>query len=263
MTINKLPQNPRIVLLANDWVGLEIVEYFQSRKEHVSALILHPADKAKLAKEIRAVFPRTSLFSADSLRDQETLAKIAGLEADLAISAWFGYILKPEFINIFPSGVINFHNSYLPVNRGKYPHVWAIAKGTKYGVTLHYIDEGIDTGAIIAQRLMKVKPTDIAGTLYDRALHELVELFQDTWPKICANKIRPIIQKGDDGTHHFAREVAELDFVDIEKTYKGEDLISQLRSRSFKDRSYAYFVKNGKKIYVKIELSEKPEFNNG
>ncbi len=249
----------KIVLLANDRVGLAVAKYLKSRKEDIVALVLHPEDKAKMSKEIRTVFPQVPVFFADKLREDDTLERIARLKADLAISAWFGYILKPEFINLFSSGVVNFHNSYLPLNRGKYPHVWALASGSKYGVTLHYIDAGIDTGPIIARREVEINPTDIAGTLYERALDVIVQLFKDTWSALRAWKIKPLVQKAK-ATHHFAREVAELDCIDLKKKYSGGDLINQLRSRSFKDRSYAYFLHKGKKIYVRVELSEKPEF---
>ena len=254
-----LPKKPKVVLLANDMVGLDIAHYLKSRKENIAALVLHPKEKATFAKEIRAVFPRPPLFLADSLRDPATLVKIADLGADIAISAWFGYILKGDFINIFPSGVINFHNSYLPLNRGKYPHVWAIAKGSTYGVTLHYIDDGIDTGAIVARRIVKVLPTDIAGTLYERSLDEIIKLFKKTWPKIHKNSIKPISQRGS-ATHHFAQAVKVLDRIELKKMYRGKEIIDQLRARSFKDHSYAYFLKDGKKIYVKISLSEKQNF---
>lgn len=257
--MNPLPKKPKIILLANDRVGLAIAQYLKSRRENIVALVLHPQNKAKSAKEIRAIFHGIPVFLAESLCDPGTLSRLARLGADIAISAWFGYILKSNFVNLFSSGIVNFHNSYLPLNRGKYPHVWAIATASKYGVTLHYIDEGIDMGDIIARREIKVRPTDTAGTLYTRALDEIVELFKDTWPKLKDNKIHPIIQRGDT-THHFAREVIELDYIDLNKKYRGEDLINQIRSRSFQDRSYAYFEKNGRKIYVKITLSDEQNF---
>ncbi len=259
MKLKTISKNPRIILLANDRVGLAAAKYLKQKGERIAALVLHSKGKAKLAEEIRAVFPTVPVFYADRIREPKTLSRLAALRIEIGISAWFGYILKKEFINLFPAGIINFHNSYLPVNRGKYPHVWALATGSIYGVTLHYVDEGIDTGAIIAHRVIRAAPTDTAGLLYARALDEIVDLFKVIWPRFRANKIRPLTQKGK-ATHHFAREVAELDYIDLSKKYIGEDLINQLRSRSFKDRSYAYFVKNGKKIYVKVELSEKPEF---
>lgn len=154
-------------------------------------------------------------------------------------------------IDIFPCGVISFHNSYLPYNRGKYPHVWAIYNELKYGVSLHYIDEDIDTGDIIARREMKIEPTDIASTLYERSLEEIVELFKVTWPRL--NKISSIPQ--GKGVHHFAKEVGELDVIDLDKTYKGRDIINQLRARSFKDRSYVYYMQDGKKIFIRVSLS--------
>jgi methionyl-tRNA formyltransferase len=255
-----LPKHPKIVLLANDRVGLEITKYLKQQKENIVALVLHPKNNAKLAEEIKKVAKVKNIFYADQLSNPFYLDKIKDLEPDLAILAWFGYILKKEFIQLFPFGCINLHNSYLPYNRGKYPHVWAIYTNSKYGVSIHYVNEKIDAGDIIARKEIKIKPTDTAGSLYERSLEEIVRLFIDTWPKIKEGKVRRIPQNDKIATYHSAKDVEKLDFIDLNKKYTGRELINQLRARSFADRTYAYFLHKGKKIYIKVILSDKPNF---
>ncbi|MDP3954688.1 MAG: formyltransferase family protein [bacterium] len=264
MKLKPIPKSPKVVLLANDLVGLEVAKYLSECKEKIVALVLHPKSNERFSSKIKSVLlrgglVRKNIFYADQLRDPVYLEKISKLNPGLAISAWFGHVLKKNFIDIFPSGVINFHNSYLPYNRGKYPHVWALYDESKYGVSLHYIDEKIDTGKIITRQEIRAMHTDIAGSLYDISLHEIIKLFIKTWPALKKNKIRPISQNKN-GTHHFAKEVERLDFIDIKKRYLGKDLINQLRSRSFKNRSYAYFLHEGKRVYIKVTLSERPNF---
>jgi len=258
--MNSLPKHPKIVLLANDKVGLEITKYLKKQKENIVGLVVHPKNNAKLSEEIKKTAKVKNIFYADQLKSPFYLNKIKNLQPDLALSMWFGYILKKEFIQLFPYGCINLHNSYLPYNRGKYPHVWAIYDNSKYGVSIHYIDEKIDSGDIIARREIKIKPTDIAGDLYERSLKEIVKLFIDTWPKIKQGKIKRIQQNNKIATYHFAKDVKTLDFIDLNKKYTGRELINQLRCRSFTNKTYAYCIYKGKKIYIKISLSEKPNF---
>lgn len=260
MIIKKLPQKPRIVLLANDEVGLEIANYLKLQKENVVCLILHPKDRAKLSDKIKKAINVENIFYADQINSQHCLEKIKKLKPDIALSMWFGYILKEEFIKLFPCGCINLHNSYLPFNRGKYPHVWAIYNGSKYGVSIHYIDEKIDRGDILARKEIKIEPTDTAGVLYGRSLKEIVKLFIYFWPKFKKGEIKAVKQNNKIATINFAKSVEKIDFIDLNKKYSGKQLINQMRSRSFNDRTYAYFLDKNKKIYVKIFLSDKPNF---
>jgi len=253
-----IPQKPRIILLANDEVGLAITRYLKQQKENIIALILHPQKTAKLSDKIKKIVSTENIFYADQIRDPVYLEKIKNLNPDLAILAWFGYILKKEFIDIFPSGCINFHNSFLPYNRGRCPQVWAINNGSKYGVTLHYIDEGIDTGDIIIRKKIKPEIIDTAGTLYEKALDEIVKLFQKNWLKIKANQIKPIKQNHKIATHHFAKDAKNLDFIDWNKKYLAKDLINRMRSGTSNDKAYTHFIYKGKKVYLKIFLSFEP-----
>lgn len=257
-----IPRFPKIILLANGLVGLEISKYLIKSKDHIVGLVLHSRGKGQLSKEIRNLVRPKYVFFAQQLENKSVLKKIKEMKPDLAISAWFGYLLQKEFISIFPSGCINFHNSYLPYNRGKYPHVWAINnQNIPYGVTLHFIDEGIDTGDIIKRKKITIDITDTAQSLYQKSLKEIVQLFIRNWEKIRNNKIKPIKQTEILASHHYAKDVVDIDLINLSQKYTGLEFINKLRSRSFSDRSYSYFLYNGKKIYVKITLARKHLFN--
>lgn len=260
MIVKQLPKNPRIILLANDRVGLEVAKYLKKCRENIVALILHPKNNSRLFNEIKKIVNIRNIFTANQIKLPKYLEKIKELEPDIAICAWFGYILKKRFINIFPAGCINLHNSYLPYNRGKYPHVWSIYTSGKYGVSIHYIEKNIDTGPIVAKKKIKIKITDIAGTLYERALEEIVKLFIKIWPKLKQGKIKSMPQNNKVATFHLAKDIEKIDFIDLDKKYSACDLINQLRARSFQDRTYAYFLYKGKRIYVKLLLSDQPNF---
>ena len=107
--------------------------------------------------------------------------------AEIGFSVVGTRIFSAEEIAAVPLGIVNLHLAPLPRYRGRYSFTHAILAGDAYfGVTLHYIDEGLDTGPIIAERTFPIKPTDTAWSLYLRAQREGTELFRDLSPTILA-----------------------------------------------------------------------------
>lgn len=101
---------------------------------------------------------------------------------DLAISYTYSFIVKEDVIDALHGNIINLHTSYLPFDRGSSPNLFNIIEGSPRGVTIHYMDKGLDTGAIIAQKLV---PLDKKGTLkssYDQLDMEIKNLFKAIFP---------------------------------------------------------------------------------
>ena len=103
----------------------------------------------------------------------------------LGISALFRHVFPKTFIDMVDFPIVNLHPSLLPIGRGADPIPWAIIEGHEVGVTIHKVDEGLDTGNVIAQRII---PTDLgktAGDIYIVAMEQLLllleELLED-WP---------------------------------------------------------------------------------
>lgn len=249
----------RILLLANNIVGLKVTQYLKKGKEEIIALAVHEKDKQKFTKEIikASGLPKNKIIKAGNLRDPKTLERIKKLKPDIIISAFWGYILKPELFRIPPQGTINMHPGFLPFERGVNPNVWPFIENTPAGVTIHYIDEGTDTGDIIERKEIKITPLDTADTLYEKTLDEMVKLFTKTWPLIKSGKNKRIPQsKLGQFTFHKIKDLEKLDTIDLNKTVKAKDLINFLRSRSYKDRYYTHYFDNGKKVFIRIELSD-------
>lgn len=77
---------------------------------------------------------------------------VTKINPDFIISYNYKYIIPSEIVRKFYGKIINLHISYLPYNRGYYPNVWSFLDNTPKGVTIHLIDEGIDTGDILLQK---------------------------------------------------------------------------------------------------------------
>ena len=92
---------------------------------------------------------------------------------DLIVLAGFMWLLGKTFLNEFPEKVINIHPSLLPAFRGLDAQRQALDYGVRYtGCTVHFVDEGTDTGPIIGQRVVPVMPDDTEDILAARILGE-------------------------------------------------------------------------------------------
>lgn len=243
----------RILLLANNWVGLAIAKYLHGCHENIVALGIPEKDKQKFTNEIirSAAVSKKNVFTASKLLNSDFVRALA---PDIIIAAFWGYILKPDVISIPPKGCINFHPGYLPYNRGMNPNVWPFVERTPAGVTLHYMNPGIDAGDIIARQKVPITPIDTAGSLYDKTLVAIVDLFKKEWPKIKAGKNKRVKQRGNT-TFHFAAEVASLDELDLHKRFVARDLINLLRARSYSNHFFSFYKDKGKKVYIRVQLS--------
>ena len=228
----------------------------KSETKNIVGLILHSPEKQKYGEEIVSVYdmPEDKIFYGNTLNNENILNAICNLQPDIAISVYFGYIFKKSFLDLFPWGCINFHPAYLPYNRGAYPNVWSIIDGTPAGTTLHYVNEGIDSGDIISQKQIVTNITDTGETLYHRLESASVELFKETWPRILTGDIHPVSQNIQEGTYHNVHDVDKIDEIHLNRTYNAGELINILRARTFPPHNGAYIIQNQKKIYVNIQL---------
>ena len=105
--------------------------------------------------------------------DCELIRILSGAGVELIVLAGFMRILTPSFLRAFPQKIINIHPALLPAFPGTHVQQKAIDYGVKFsGCTVHFIDEGVDTGPIIIQAVVPVLPSDNAETLASRILKE-------------------------------------------------------------------------------------------
>jgi len=109
------------------------------------------------------------IATPQSINAAESLDWLRSLAPDLAVVVAYGQILKPAVLAAPRLGCINVHTSLLPRYRGAAPIPWAVANGDREtGVTIMHMDPGMDTGDIIAQRVVSIHADDTAGSVHDR-----------------------------------------------------------------------------------------------
>jgi methionyl-tRNA formyltransferase len=112
------------------------------------------------------------------------------------------------------------HISYLPYNRGYDPNIWSFLENTPKGVTIHYMDEGIDSGDILVQKeIVFDESKETLETTYDALQKSIVQLFKENWIKIISGKIEPRKQIGN-GTIHYKADQFKFMHLIKEKGWK-------------------------------------------
>jgi UDP-4-amino-4-deoxy-L-arabinose formyltransferase/UDP-glucuronic acid dehydrogenase (UDP-4-keto-hexauronic acid decarboxylating) len=134
------------------------------------------------------------VFKPQDINDPEFVAQVRAIAPDLLFTAFYSQIYKRRLLEVVGSS-INLHFAPLPRYRGSYPGAWAIINGeSQHGVTLHYMDPGVDSGDIIAQIMVDISPRETGLSLYDKCEKAGLDLLRETWPKIAAGDVQPTPQ---------------------------------------------------------------------
>jgi methionyl-tRNA formyltransferase len=248
----------KVVCFANNAVGLEAVRHLRDVNAKIVALVLHDPERQKLGNEIveTAGVPDQNVICASRLNQAVTIDQIKSLSPDCGVSAFFGQIIRKPIIDLFPRGIVNLHTSLLPLNRGSWPNVWSIIDQTDAGVTMHLVDEGVDTGPVLAQEKVVICPTDNGCTLNQRLEESLIKLFKSNWKKFAAGQLRPQPQDDTKATTHRVRDSAEFDRIDLDTNYRASDLINIIRARTFPPHRGAYFEIDGQKYFLELKIEK-------
>ena len=141
----------------------------------VAVVLSDVADAGILARarerDLRAEFipPGPFRTKLDEAAERAYIAALQAAEVDLVVLAGFMRILKGDVLRAFPHRVVNIHPSLLPAFSGLEAWKQALDYGVKCtGCTVHFVDQGVDTGPIIAQQTVPVLDGDTAATLHER-----------------------------------------------------------------------------------------------
>ena len=243
----------RIALLPDLVVGQEIMRFLLERFNQDVELIV-TTKGSSFADEARSSGKRHLTWGQFRRVAKKRPAEFEGIE--MGVLAWWPYIVKAPQIELFPKGYLNFHPSLLPYNRGKHPNFWAIVEQCPFGVTLHKIDSGIDTGPIIAQRPVAYDWTDTGATLYDKARRAIVALFKETYPKLRSDSLPTVEQPSDFGSFHHSSELDPASKLDLDKQHIARDLLNLLRARTFPGHPACCFEEDGDTYEVRVTINK-------
>jgi methionyl-tRNA formyltransferase len=162
----------RVIFFGNHTVGLIVLKEFFKQSEIV-AVFAHPdnSDDGILYESVRewAQYSCLKVYKPDGVKGGGWERLMLSLKPDLIVIADYKYIIPENIITIPNLGAINFHPSILPKYRGRAPVNWAMINGEdKVGLTVHFIDKGVDSGPIIDQKIIKVSFEDTIKDVHEK-----------------------------------------------------------------------------------------------
>lgn len=135
-------------------------------------------------------------FKLEDINSEKAIYKLKKYACDLLVSMSFNQIFKREILEIAKYGIINCHAGKLPFYRGRNILNWVLINDEKeFGITVHFVDEGIDTGDIIIQRTFAIADSDDYNTLLNVAFEECSKALYDSIVLFLNNEVKSIPQK--------------------------------------------------------------------
>jgi len=225
----------RILYIGTGDIGLPALGWLLGSGHEIAAVFTQPDKPAGRSMELRpspikllALEHGVPVFQPAKIRAADSVAQIQGLGADLIVVMAYGQILPKGVLEAARIACINLHASILPRHRGAAPIQSAILAGdAETGVTVMYMDEGLDTGDILLIRRLPIDRHETGGALHDRlaaatpgALAEAVEL-------LAAGKAPRTPQKNDLAT--YAKKLGREDGL-IRWERSSEEICRQIRA---------------------------------
>lgn len=248
-----------VILMGKHNVSVSCLEEILKFGDNV-IVVMHPDEFLgpvpwQMSLEGAAAKHNLQTYFPENVNAPEFLDIAKEFEPDIILSLQFKQILKKELLEIPRLGSLNLHFSLLPKYGGVYPGNWAILnREEKAGVTLHFMDEGVDTGDLIAQKEVLIDNDETARSLYDKSTLVGVTLFKEMYPSIREGKIPRISQDRSKATYY---GIKSIDFekdskVDWSATTK--KVYTKIRAFTFPPYQYPRTFYKGKKLEI-IESS--------
>ena len=142
--------------------------------------------------------------------DPLTLEVVEQFAPELVISYNYRHIIKGDVIRYMENAIINLHISFLPWNKGADPNIWSFIDDTPKGVTIHRLEEGLDTGRIIWQRELQFdEDAETLSSTYQKLNEEIVKLLMEHWENLEAGDY-PLREQEGEGSYHRKSDLQRL-----------------------------------------------------
>lgn len=247
----------RIVFMGTPEFAVGILDTILNTNFEVVGVITAPDKPAGRGQKIKysavkeyALEKNLKLLQPTNLKEEAFLAELKDLNANLQVVVAFRML--PKVVWDMPKfGTFNLHASLLPNYRGAAPINWAIINGeTKTGVTTFFIDDKIDTGAMILSKEVAITPDENAGQLHDTLMHLGSQAVAETLELIQNGKAETTLQV--DSAEIKTAYKLNKDNCKIDWNRPGKEIHNQIRGLSPYPAAWSFFSDNGQEWNVKI-----------
>ncbi|AZQ44447.1 methionyl-tRNA formyltransferase [Nonlabens ponticola] len=247
----------KIVFYGTPEFATGVLETLHKSPHEIVGVVTAPDKPAGRGRKIQeshvkqyAVQNNLNVLQPTNLKAQEFLDDLQSLEADLQVVVAFRML--PKAVWSMPSrGTFNLHASLLPQYRGAAPINWAIINQEKVtGVTTFFIDEKIDTGAIIDQESISIEKDENVGSLYSTLMQLGAQLTLKTVNAIAKGDVSTTIQKNAQDLKEAPKLNAKNTTIDFEKSAREVDAL--VRGLNPYPVAKASLIQDGEQMTVKI-----------
>lgn len=257
----------RIVFMGTPDFAVTNLKALLDAKYNVVGVITAPDKPAGRGQQLQqsavklfALEHALKILQPTNLKDEQFLNSLRDLNANLQIVVAFRML--PEAVWKMPQyGTFNLHASLLPQYRGAAPIHWAIINGeTQTGVTTFFIDDKIDTGAIIASKSTNILADETVGELHDKLMRLGSDLIVDTVKLIETNQVRTSIQTISSNlktAYKLNKDNCKIDWdQDIDQVY------NKIRGLNPFPTAWTYLFNDNDELSIKIFDIEKEILNH-
>ena len=217
----------RIVFMGTPDFSVPTLKALVDAGHDVAAVVTQPDKPKGRGKEmqmtpvkVQALEYKIPVYQPVKARDPEFVSLLKEMQPDAMVVAAFGQLLPKTILDIPQYGCVNIHASLLPKYRGAAPIQWAVINGDPYtGVSTQRMDEGVDTGDIILEEKVEIRPDETGGSLFDRLAEVGAELCVKTIEAI-ENGTAVYTPQDNSKATHTAKIHKELGSIDWTKSAK-------------------------------------------
>lgn len=197
------------------------------------------------------------------INSSDVLAWVTECKPDIIFCFGWSRIIGTRLLALPKLGILGFHPAALPANRGRHPLIWSLVLGlSQTASTFYFMDDGVDSGDILSQEFIEIRPEDSVEILYKRVTNSAIKQIHDFLPHLSNGTFRRIPQSSVNA--NIWRKRRELDGC-IDWRMSAESIHNLVRAIS-KPYVGAHFVYMGNQYKVwntKIELNVPPNLEPG
>lgn len=186
----------KVILFGCQQIAIDISRFLHSQQNvSLSKIITYEvlSDISRGQESIKTVAAEMGVELASPTKiTNKLMQEIKDINPDLIVSAYYRQIFPRKLIDIPRLGIVNIHPSILPYYRGPVPTAWAIMNNeSEFGITVHKVDDSIDTGDILVQKAFTIDEDETGYELYMKAMKLGATLFIDNFKDIIEENIQP------------------------------------------------------------------------
>ena len=236
---------------ANSSLSYSIIKILTNSKYFNVKFVIFRKKNIYKIKKFNKLFKKKPIFFVSSFPHKEKKIKLFLKKniVNLVFNSSWHNRLRPSFLNLFKKGIINFHPSPLPINRGCHTAFWGIYNNTSHGCTMHLMDNKIDHGKIIDFIKYKNKDDDLAENITKKSHNLSLKLLKKNLRLVYNYNFKLMTQsKLKKHQYHKKKDIQKTSTVNIKDKISVKKLWKLIRATKFKKNGY--FIQTEKDKYL-------------